>query len=60
MLRETAEKAPGALRLFDKPLTAEIFIALVWVLFVSSIVDFKMHTDPWTTSALASVSLWAR
>ncbi len=53
----TSHHEPGVItRFFDRPVTAEIFIALVWAFFLAGITNVKLPTDLLPSNASASVS----
>ena len=44
------------MRNFDRPLAAEIFVGLVWVLFIAGVLGIKLPADLGLSHAWASVS----
>ena len=57
----TSHHEPGVFtRFFDRPVTAEISIVVIWALFIMTFLDVKLPTDLLPSNASASVSSRAR
>ncbi len=61
MTNRTSRHETGQLtRFFDRPITAEIFMVVIWALFIMSFLDVKLPTDLSPSNASASVPSQAR